>query len=107
MVTQLGPTDLTTPYVENFKPHGSKRKYQDVRHYSGANAFGSTWKFRGILSTPHKAHIIIYVFSGFLTVFSASTTKKARRRQKIWEPLFLRAGGARKIFRPDFHFRPT
>ena len=42
MVTQLGPTDLTTPYVENFKPHGTKKKYQDVRHYSGANAFGLT-----------------------------------------------------------------
>ena len=46
------------------------------------------------------------VFNGFLAVFSASTTKKAPRRRKICEPLFLRAGGARKIFRPNFHFSP-
>ena len=41
-----------------------------------------------------------------VTVFSVSTTEKARRRRKIWEPLFLRAGGAPKIFRGLFHFRP-
>ena len=33
--------------------------------------------------------------------------KKAWCRRKIWEPLFFRAGGARKIFRPKFHFGPT
>ena len=54
-----------------------------------------------------KKLTFLAVLNGFLAVFSASTTKKARRRRKIWEPLFLRAGGARKIFRPDFHFRPT
>ena len=32
--------------------------------------------------------------------------KKARRRRKIWEPLFLRAADAPKIFRGLFYFRP-
>ena len=39
--------------------------------------------------------------------FSVAPKRKIGRcRRKICEPLFLRAGGARKIFRPDFHFGP-
>ena len=32
--------------------------------------------------------------------------KKASRRRKIWETLFLPVGGAPKFFRGLFHFRP-
>ena len=42
--------------------------------------------------------MFLAVFNGFLAVLSASTMKKARRRRKILEPLFLRE---------IFHFRPT
>ena len=42
-------------------------------------------------------------FNSFLAVFSASTTEKALRRQKIWEPLFC-APEAREIFLTNFSF---
>ena len=39
-----------------------------------------------------------------LTVFSASTTKKARRRRKIWEPLFFARRRRAKNFPTNFSF---
>ena len=53
---------------------------------------------------------VFSVFNGFLTVFNGfqrlRNEKKPAAGLKIWEPLFLCAGGAPKIFQGLFHFRP-
>ena len=78
----------------------SERKARRRRKNFKVTLFQKIDVFRKILR-------FLAVFNGFLALLQCLHNEKARRRRKIWEPLFLCAGGTRKIFRPILHLRPT